>query len=105
VQQRATSLGVAPARRADLALAATEAANNSIRYGGGRGLLRVWHDRESLTCEVRDHGHIGDLLVGRRMPAPTESSGRGLWLVHQLSDLAQVRSTSHGSTVRMTCWL
>ena len=105
VQSRAAALGVSPARRADLALAVTEAANNSIRHGGGRGALRVWHDSGSLTCEVRDDGHIADLLVGRRMPEPTQPSSRGLWLVHQLSDLAQIRSSTRGSTVRMTCWL
>jgi hypothetical protein len=54
---------------------------------------------------VRDRGHIADPLVGRRMPALTERSGRGLWLVHQLSDLAQIRSTSQGSAVRITSWL
>jgi anti-sigma regulatory factor (Ser/Thr protein kinase) len=105
VQQRAAAAGLGPARRADLALAVTEAANNSIRHGGGRGALRVWRDRGSLTCEVRDRGHIADPLVGRRMPALTERSGRGLWLVHQLSDLAQIRSTSQGSAVRITSWL
>ena len=105
VQQQALAVGLPPARRADLALAVTEAANNSIRHGGGRGVLRVWHDDESLTCEVRDTGRIADPLAGRRMPAPTSSRGRGLWLVHQLSDLAQIRSTDRGSTVRITSWL
>jgi anti-sigma regulatory factor (Ser/Thr protein kinase) len=105
VQKRAATVGMAPARRADLALAVTEAANNSVRHGGGRGVLRIWRDHESLTCEVRDTGRISDPLVGRRMPPPTESRGRGLWLVHQLSDLAQIRSTDRGSTVRITSWL
>jgi anti-sigma regulatory factor (Ser/Thr protein kinase) len=105
VQQRAATVGLAPARRADLALSVNEAANNSVRHGGGRGVLRMWHDHESLTCEVRDTGHITDPLVGRRMPPPAEARGRGLWLVHQLSDLAQIRSTDRGSTVRITSWL
>lgn len=105
VQQRAVTVGLGADRRADLALAVTEAANNSIRHGGGRGALRVWHDRESLTCEVRDEGHITDPLVGRRMPALTGRSGRGLWLIHQLSDLAQIRSSDRGTAIRITCWL
>jgi anti-sigma regulatory factor (Ser/Thr protein kinase) len=105
VQQRAATVGLAPARRADLALSVNEAANNSVRHGGGHGVLRMWHDQESLTCEVRDTGRITDPLVGRRMPPPAQARGRGLWLVHQLSDLAQIRSTDQGSTVRITSWL
>ena len=66
----------------------------------------MWQDREAITCEVRDSGHIADPMAGRRVPAPTEVGGRGLLLVHQLSDLDQVRSSpEHGSTVRITNWL
>ena len=105
VQQRAAAEGLAPARRADLALAVTEAANNSIRHGGGCGTLRIWREEDALVCEVRDSGRITDPMVGRHKPLPGEHRGRGLWLVHQLSDLAQIRSSSRGSTIRMTTWL
>ncbi|MGA8210710.1 MAG: anti-sigma factor RsbA family regulatory protein [Nocardioidaceae bacterium] len=105
VQERAAAAGLGPAGRADLAVAVTEAATNSIQHGGGRGTLRVWRDEDALTCEIRDTGRISDPLVGRRMPPLGGQSGRGLWLVHQLSDLAQIRSTEAGSTVRITSWL
>ena len=39
-------------------LAVNEIATNSIRHGGGRGTLRVWQERGSLICEVRDAGRL-----------------------------------------------
>jgi anti-sigma regulatory factor (Ser/Thr protein kinase) len=89
-----------------MGLAVTEAMTNTVRHAGGRGVLRIWHDGAGLTCEVRDTGHITDPMVGRRLAPTTENSGRGLVLVHELSDLVQVRSSSkNGSTVRITNWL
>jgi anti-sigma regulatory factor (Ser/Thr protein kinase) len=106
VLQRAADTGLAEERGFDMALAVTEAMTNSLRHGGGSGVLRIWEHGDGLTCEVRDRGHITDPMAGRRLPPPTDPGGRGLWLVHQLSDLVQVRSTEQdGSTVRITNWL
>jgi anti-sigma regulatory factor (Ser/Thr protein kinase) len=45
-------------------------------------------------------------MAGRRMPPSSDTGGRGLLLVHLLSDLVQVRSSvDEGSTVRITNWL
>jgi anti-sigma regulatory factor (Ser/Thr protein kinase) len=106
VLRRAAEAGLPEERGFDMALAATEAMTNSLRHGGGSGVLRMWQDAEGLTCEVRDRGHIGDPMAGRRLSPPTDPGGRGLWLVHQLSDLVQIRSAEQeGSTVRITNWL
>ena len=78
-----------------------EVATNSVRYGGGSGTLRVWIDGDSVVCEIADAGRIVDPLVGRRRPAADALGGRGLWLVHQLCDLVQIRSDGDGSAVRM----
>jgi anti-sigma regulatory factor (Ser/Thr protein kinase) len=92
-----------PARRTEeLVLAVNELATNSVRYGGGGGRLRVWREADTLLCEVHDGGHIVEPLAGRRRPPPEELSGRGLWLVNQLCDLVQIRSSEHaGSTIRV----
>jgi anti-sigma regulatory factor (Ser/Thr protein kinase) len=90
-------------RADDLVLAVDELATNSVRHGGGSGRVRVWQDGDALLCEVRDHGHIEDPLAGRVTPAPEQVGGYGLWLVNQLCDLVQVRSTSSGTTVRLLC--
>jgi anti-sigma regulatory factor (Ser/Thr protein kinase) len=59
----------------------------------------VWRDGDALVCEVRDRGQLGDPLAGRR-PTPEQPDGRGLWLVNQLCDLVQLRSSASGTVVR-----
>lgn len=88
-------------RTEDLVLAVNEIATNSVRYGGGRGTVRIWREADALLCEVLDSGHIDDPLVGRVRPAPAQQTGRGLWLVNNLCDLVQIRSSPAGSVVRV----
>jgi anti-sigma regulatory factor (Ser/Thr protein kinase) len=101
VARRAAAAGLPRDRAAALVLAVGELATNSVRHGGGRGVLRVWDGPGTVVCEVRDGGRLPDPLAGRRLPGPDEESGRGLWLVHQLCDLVQVRSSAGGTTVRV----
>jgi anti-sigma regulatory factor (Ser/Thr protein kinase) len=75
----------------DLVLAVAEAAANSIRHGGGRGILRIWHDEGSVICELRDRGRIDDPLAGRRAPSHEQIGGRGLWIANSVCDLVQIR--------------
>jgi anti-sigma regulatory factor (Ser/Thr protein kinase) len=84
-----------------LVLAVNELATNSVRHGGGGGLLLMWTEGETLICEVRDVGRIEEPLVGLRRPSPERPSGRGLWLVNQVCDLVQIRSAHTGSAVRI----
>jgi anti-sigma regulatory factor (Ser/Thr protein kinase) len=98
VGRHAERIGLASRRAADLVLAVSEVAANSVLHGGGRGILRVWSEAGALVCEIRDRGEIDDALVGRRRPDHQQLGGRGLWLAHQLCDLVQIRS-GHGSTV------
>jgi anti-sigma regulatory factor (Ser/Thr protein kinase) len=94
--------GVEGTRLRELLIAATEVAANSISHGGGTGTLRTWAADGMFTCEFHDAGHISDPLVGRVRPSPTQIGGRGMWLVHQLCDLVQIRSTAdEGTTVRL----
>lgn len=97
----AQAAGLDRERISDLELAVGELAANSIRHGGGGGRLRIWEQDGSLCCEIRDDGHIAEPLVGRRQPSPDALDGRGMWLVNQLCDLVQMRSSSGGSTVRL----
>jgi anti-sigma regulatory factor (Ser/Thr protein kinase) len=88
-------------RRRHLVLAVHEAAANSVRHGGGRGVLRIWRDDSSVLCEIRDRGYIRDPLIGRVRPRPDAVGGRGMWMINQLCDLVQVRSSGVGTVVRM----
>ncbi|CAG7654466.1 sensor histidine kinase [Actinacidiphila bryophytorum] len=94
--------GLTGRRLSELCLAATEVATNSIRHGGGRGILRAWNQHTWLVCDFHDAGHFTDPLAGRTRPSPRQLGGRGLWLVHQLCDLVQIRSTpDKGTMVRL----
>ncbi len=85
----------------ELVLATDELAANSVRHGGGSGTLRYWREGELLLCEVSDAGAIEAPLTGRIRPAPDACNGRGVWLVNQLCDLVQIRSSPAGSAVRV----
>ncbi|MFZ1155305.1 MAG: anti-sigma factor RsbA family regulatory protein [Solirubrobacteraceae bacterium] len=101
VSRRAAHASLGTMRTQDLVLAVNELATNSIRHGGGEGMLRMWTETDTLLCEVHDRGQITEPLVGRTYPAPTRSTGRGLWVVNHLCDLVQIRSTPTGSVVRV----
>lgn len=100
VAHAAAEASLDPSRIDDLVLAVNELATNSLRHGGGAGTLRVWREEQMLLCEVQDEGHITEPLVGRIPPPPSQPTGRGLWVVNQLCDLVQIRSSRRGSVVR-----
>jgi anti-sigma regulatory factor (Ser/Thr protein kinase) len=101
----ARSCGLAPERAGDLGRAACERATNSIRHGGGAGAVAMWTEPGAAVVEFTDAGRLADPLAGRSRPTATQAGGRGIYLVHQLCDLVQIRSGSHGTTVRITTWL
>jgi anti-sigma regulatory factor (Ser/Thr protein kinase) len=101
VDQSATRTGLGRERAQDLVLAVGEVAANSVRHGGGRGILRIWRADGALVCEVRDRGRIGDPLAGRHTPNAEQLNGRGLWIANGVCDLVQVRSGAQGTAVRL----
>ncbi len=101
VARCAGSAGLAAERTSDLVLAASEVATNSILHGGGEGTLSIWREPGALLCEVRGRGRITDPLVGRERPPSDKLRGRGIWLINQLCDLVQIRTTPGGSVVRL----
>lgn len=93
---------LAESRLRDLQVAASEVATNSILHAGGGGTLRVWVQDHTLVCEFSDSGFLKDPLAGRARPNPAQIGGRGLWLVHHLCDLVEVRSSpSDGTRIRL----
>jgi anti-sigma regulatory factor (Ser/Thr protein kinase) len=101
VSRFAAAHGLGKSKTHDLVLAANEVVTNSLRHGGGRGILRMWPGEGVLVCEIRDGGRIDDPMVGRIRPTDPQESGLGLWLVNQLCDLVQVRSFQTGAVVRL----
>ncbi len=88
------------AGQADIVLSVNELAANTVRHGGGAGVVTSWREDGTMVCQVEDAGRFDDPLVGRRRPTDDQLSGRGLWVVNQLCDLVQIRSTPTGSVVR-----
>lgn len=89
-------------RAADLVIAVNEAATNAIEHGGGCGALRAWTTPAELVCEITNPaGRITDPFPGHLPPETLGDRGRGLCLIRQLTDLAEIRSSQHGVTVRM----
>lgn len=99
VADRAREAGLGADRQADLVLSVNEIAANSIQYGGGSGTLHIWSQDGAVICQIRDDGIITDPLVGRLAPGTSPESSRGLWVVNQLCDLVQVRSSAAAGTV------
>jgi anti-sigma regulatory factor (Ser/Thr protein kinase) len=97
----ATAAGFDRRRVQDVVLAVSELATNTVIHGGGRGVLRTWRDGETVVHEVHDPGVIREPLVGRQRPAPGQIGGRGLWLVNEVCDLVQLRSSPAGTVVRV----
>lgn len=98
--QEAKQLGLAGDRLQDLTLAVAELTTNSVVHGGGSGTLRIWAEGEQIACEVRDGGRLADPLAGRRPPARDQLGGRGLMLVHYISDLVRLHTAQDSTTIR-----
>lgn len=98
----AATAGLSHARRTDWLLAVGEAVSNSVRHGGGHGTLRMWCAGDELVAEIRDRGVLADPLAGRRRPDPRGTTGgRGVWIMHQLCDLVEIRAVAPGLVLRL----
>jgi anti-sigma regulatory factor (Ser/Thr protein kinase) len=98
-RDHASRAGLADQDLDDLVIAVHELAANSIAHAHGHGTLRIWTGQQRLICEITDTGHITDPLAGRHHRT-AEEGGHGLHIVHQVCDLADVRSGTFGTNIR-----
>ena len=96
----AARAGLSPDRAADLVLAVSELAANTLSHTAEGGVLSCWQAPGELLCEITDQGWIADPLAGRQRP-PEDGRGHGLWLVHQVCDLVELRTRPSGSVIRL----
>lgn len=102
VSAQAHLAGLPADREIDLVLAVAELTANTLAHTSGPGEVSIWKDDGELICQVRDGGQISDPLAGARRPDPgSPGRGRGLWLVHRLTDLAEVWTGPGGTTTRL----
>jgi anti-sigma regulatory factor (Ser/Thr protein kinase) len=98
---RAAEAGLDLVRTADLVLAVSEVAGNTIAHTANSGMVRIWRTGEEVICQVEDSGHITDPLAGRRLPDSEEGNGHGLWLVNRFCDLTEIRTGENGTMIRL----
>ena len=101
VASRAQQAGLASSRVSDLVIAVSELAANTVRHAGSDGSVQIWHTAEELICQVADRGQITDPLAWHRARSERVLSGKGLWLVNQLCDLVQARTSQAGTVARL----
>jgi anti-sigma regulatory factor (Ser/Thr protein kinase) len=100
VADYATGCGLSDDHTANLVLAVSEVAGNTLRHTDGGGTLRIWRTGSEILCQVDDQGRIADPLAGRRRRSPGDS-GHGLWVVNQICDLVELRTGQEGTTIRL----
>ena len=99
---RARRAGLPPRRVGDLVIAVGELAANTFAHTSGPGTLTLWATGSELICQVNDTGHITDPLAGRLKPDPgAAGGGNGLWVVQQVCDLAEIRTSAAGTVIRL----
>jgi anti-sigma regulatory factor (Ser/Thr protein kinase) len=104
VRTFARTAGLVDRRVDDVVLAADELATNSVRHGGGSGMIATWVRPDAVVMEFSDAGTITAPLVGRLRPGVRSNGGRGVFLANQVCDLVQIRSGPEGTRVRVTMW-
>ncbi len=97
----ATREGMGPEETDELVLSTHELATNSVRHGGGVGMLRLWRTADALVCEVQDAGRLADPSVGSEQPGDSPLESRGLWIARQLCDLVEIATGRSGTLVRL----
>lgn len=93
--------GLTSDRLTDVLIAISEVSGNSVEHAGDGGTVLCWLDSGAVVFEIRDGGHIEDLLAGRLPPPPEQESGRGLLMVNLLCDLVQRKSGPSGTVIRL----
>lgn len=98
----ARRVGLPPRRVGDLVIAVGELAANTFAHTSEPGTLTLWATGSEIICQVNDTGHITDPLAGRLKPDPVKAGGgRGLWVVQQVCDLAEIRTSAAGTAIRL----
>jgi anti-sigma regulatory factor (Ser/Thr protein kinase) len=98
VTSHAGALGMGIDRITNLVIAAGEITANTLRHTSAGGRFWIWHTGVEIICQVQDQGWITDPLAGRQRHHP-EESGHGLWVVNQVCDLVEIRTSQAAGTI------
>jgi anti-sigma regulatory factor (Ser/Thr protein kinase) len=98
VTSHGAALGMAADQVTNLVIAAGEITANTLRHTSAGGRFWVWHTSREIICQIQDQGWIADPLAGRQRRSP-EDSGHGLWVVNQVCDLVEIRTSEAAGTI------
>ena len=98
VARHCAALRMADERITNLVIAAGEITANTLRHTRAGGTFWVWHTGKEIICQAQDQGWIADPLAGRQRRSP-EDSGHGLWVVNQVCDLVEIRTSQAAGTI------
>lgn len=101
VSAAARRAGLRVSRVTDLTLAVSELAANTLLHTGQGGIAYAWQTAREMICQVSDVGFIADPLAGLSRQPAEQPGGKGLWLVNQVCDLVEMRTTETGTVVRL----
>ncbi|WP_203910801.1 ATP-binding protein [Rhizocola hellebori] len=87
---------------ARLKLAVNELVTNTLRHTCLGGVLRVWSDEQSITCEVTDHGRLPRPAIGPQAAPDDPDAGRGLHIVQELCDEVHIEAGPGRNTARLS---
>ena len=90
-----------PERIENLVLAACEGATNALLHGAHPSLARLWRHDGHLICEVINSPTPIDPLSGRLPPDRMSPGGRGLWMINELCDLVELRTSEACTSLRL----
>lgn len=83
----------------DVQTVANELVGNAVKHGAPPRRMSLWRGDGTVVCQVESRGEISDPLAGRHRAETKPGRGLGLFIVHQLSNLVQIR-TGHTTKVR-----
>jgi anti-sigma regulatory factor (Ser/Thr protein kinase) len=101
VAAEAARAGLSGTRRTDLVIAASEVAANTLKHTDSGGIVRIWVTSDEVLCQFDDSGYVADPLAGYGRPSGDVLGGQGLWLVNQVCDLAEIRTSAVGTKIRL----
>ncbi|GGL95285.1 hypothetical protein GCM10010129_43930 [Streptomyces fumigatiscleroticus] len=107
VGEWATGRGLPRDRGEEFVLAVNEVASNAVQHGGGHGLLQVYEQHGALHCQISDEGPGFAREVGASVMCGPETaeSGRGLWMVQQLTSHMKITTGTAGTVVTLAVLL
>jgi anti-sigma regulatory factor (Ser/Thr protein kinase) len=101
VARRALTASMRPERIEKLVLAACEGATNALLHGKLPTTATVWTEEDEFVCEIVNGPAPLDPLAGRLPPDSRAPGGRGLWMINQLCDLVELRSSETATALRL----